>query len=101
MASFAETIKKAVHTTVSNMPLADFKTGVVVSTSPLRIRISDRITLEEVHLYVLKSAEGKYSVNVGGASGVAMHTLKENDMVMLGRLDGGEKFVVLGQVIKL
>lgn len=94
-------MKEIVYKTVENMPSADFITGTVVKTNPLNIKINDRITLQPVHLYVLRSAIGKYPVNTSNGNGVALHSLKVGDMVALGKCQGGESYVVLGEVTKL
>ena len=94
-------IKEIVYKTVDNMQLPDFITGEVVSINPLNIKINEKIVLQPVHLYVLKSAIGKYPVNITNGNGVAIHKLKEGDIVALGKCNGGEKYIVFGEVEKL
>lgn len=101
MSNIITTMKEIVYKTVENMPSADFITGTVVKTNPLNIKINDKITLQPVHLYVLRGAIGKYPVSTSNGNGVALHSLKVGDMVALGKCQGGESYIVLGEVTKL
>ena len=101
MANIITTLKEIVYKTVENMPSADFITGTVVKTNPLNIKINDRITLQPVHLYVLKSAVGQFPVTTTNGTGHSIHSLKVGDMVALGKCQGGESYIVLGEVTKL
>ena len=98
MSNIIQVIKEIVFKTINNMQLPEFLTGTVVSTEPLNIKISSKITLKPIHLYVLRSAKGNYQTNDGK---VVTHTLKVGDMVALGKFKGGEKYLVLGEVKKL
>lgn len=98
MSNIIQVIKEIVFKTINNMQLPDFLTGTVVSVYPLNIRISSKITLKPIHLYVLRSANGIYQTSEGKS---VIHTLKVGDMVALGKFKGGEKYLVLGEVKKL
>lgn len=98
MSNIIQVIKEIVFKTINNMQLPDFLTGTVISVDPLNIRISSKITLKPIHLYVLRSAKGIYQTSEGKS---VIHTLKVGDMVALGKFKGGEKYLVLGEVKKL
>lgn len=73
--------KKAAAETYYNMIPSDNILGTVVSIEPLRIRITEKITLERVNLIKLKS---DYMLN---------------STVVLNRCQGGDKYVILGELI--
>lgn len=93
------TIKKIIKETVESMVLSDNIVGTVISTNPLKIRINEKMVLEEVHFYKLKSAIGDYPVSGPNITGTCHHRLKVGSRVLLNRCYGGEKYVVLGELI--
>lgn len=100
MANILDTIKKISMDTYNSMTPSDVIIGRVVSLSPLKIRISDKITLEEAHFYKLKSAIGTYPVTTSAGSGTCTHSLDKGDNVLLLRCHGGERYVILGELIE-
>lgn len=99
MSNILSTMRRIAQETVKSMTPSDNIIGTVVSANPLKVRISEKITLEEVHFYKLKSAVGTYPVYVGNSSGVCKHTLNVGAKVILNRCFGGEKYVILGELI--
>lgn len=93
------TIKRIVQETVRAMVLSDNIIGTVVSTDPLRVRISDKITLEKTHFYILKNAIGVFPVSTTQGNGNCTHSLKIGSKVILNRCLGGEKYVILGELV--
>lgn len=76
--------------------------GTVTSISPLRVQIDAKLTLEEVHLEVVKSLsdyEIEMSVNGGTRQTYVIYNgLKVNDKVAMLRFEGGRRFLVIDRV---
>ena len=111
MAEILTTIKKIVHTTVKSMVMCDNLIGTVVSESPLKISINEKMILEDVHFLKLKSAVGDFPVEVEGvlnhegihnikSKGIIKHRIKIGTKVVLSRCFGGEQYVILGELIE-
>ncbi|WP_101774004.1 DUF2577 family protein [Peptostreptococcus faecalis] len=101
MASITNAIKKAVVPLLENYDFADYRIGEVVNTSPIEIKITEKLTLKPVQLFMLESAVGEFPVTVDGKSGKAKHSLKKGDIVALGMFQGGQQYLVFGKVKKL
>lgn len=76
--------------------------GTVVSTSPLRVRVDAKLTLEQVHLEVVNSLSD-YIIEMsldGGAKQTytVYNALKVNDKVAMLRFEGGRRFLVIDRV---
>ena len=95
-------IKKIALQTYNSIVPCNFLIGTVVNINPIKIKISDKIVLEEIHLYILDNAEGtfKTDMTVEGINykGNCKHELTEGARVVLGRCMGGTKYVLLGGV---
>ncbi len=100
MSNIVSTIKKLVVETVKSMDLGDNIIGTVVSTKPLKISINEKMTLEEIHFYKLRSAIGSYPVLYKDGTGLCKHELKKGSKVVLSKCVGGEKYVILGELIE-
>ena len=82
------TIKRIIHDTVKSMVMCDNLIGTVVSTSPLKIAINEKMVLEEIHFIKLKHAfDDKQKI-------------KKGTKVVLSRCLGGEQYVILGELIE-
>lgn len=104
MSNLLTTMKKIVHDTVKSMILSDNLIGTVVSVNPLKIAISEKIVLEEVHFLKLKNVIGDFPVEVRSNEGMwrgeCKHRLKKGSKVVLNRSLGGEQYVILGELIE-
>lgn len=123
MASLNESIKRiAVEAVKTQMP-SGLYFGTVVSLSPLKINVEQKLTLEQPQL-VLSTLVQDFTVNMtvdhktenksggSGDSSFASHNhdykgtkafrvhlgLKNGEKVMLLRVQGGQKFIVLDRV---
>lgn len=105
MANLVMTIKEIVSKVLDSYPMPDFVTGAVISTKPMKIKLNDKMILEEIHLYMATSIIGDFPTKVNTKDGIAIgttnHNLKVGDHVLLGRFKNGENFVILGGVKKL
>lgn len=100
MSNLLMTIKRIVYETVKSMVMCDNLIGTVVSESPLRISINEKMILEEIHFMKLRSATGEYPVTTSTGTGTCTHRLKKGAKVVLSRCYGGEQYVVLGELIE-
>lgn len=75
--------------------------GTVMSVSPIRINVEQRMELGAAQLILTKDVSD-YQVEVTGAEGkqsITVHNaLKEGEKVILLRKSGGQQFVVVGRL---
>lgn len=75
--------------------------GTVISTSPLKVSVEQKMTLTSKQL-VLTSLVQDYSVDMtvsGNTKSYKVHLgLKAGEKVMLIRVQGGQKFIVLDRI---
>lgn len=108
-------IKKAALQAVENSDPTTWMLGEVVSSDPLEIQVEQRLTLDEDNLILTRnvsdymtfasfnmqteSADGhKHSIK--GQAPITIHNgLKEGDLVLLIRQQGGQKFIVIDRVV--
>lgn len=111
MSNLLMTIKRIVHDTVKSMVMCDNLIGTVLSESPLKISINEKMVLEDVHFLKLKNSFGDFPVEVEGvlnhegthnikSKGLCKHRLKKGTKVVLSRCFGGEQYVILGELIE-
>jgi hypothetical protein len=118
-----ETIKKIATEAVGASNPVEIMFGKVTHTTPLRISVEQRLTLDEKHLilsslvqdYQIDVTVDHYTENTIGGSGEAsfeLHNhavkgkktmtfhygLRVGEIVILLRLQGGQKFIVLDRV---
>lgn len=89
--------------------------GTVVSASPLKVNIEQRLTLDESHLILssmvrdyqvdvtldhMTEIESGHSHQVTGKKTMTVHNrLKTGETVMLIQIQGGQKYVILDRVV--
>ena len=127
MSEFVKAMRSVINSQLSSYGLTEYRIGEVVKESPLEIKISDRITLNESKLILteqvlLKQLDLTHVHQILGdtesAGGPAMHThaidfdsqkslttlititegLKVGDFVHLLSVMKGQKFIVLSKV---
>lgn len=98
-----EVIKKIVIETMNtNYPLT-MMYGTVISTSPLKINVEQKMVLESSFLILTRNVTNySASVNIDGQNRTVTipNALKRGDNVILLREQGGQKFVVMDKVVK-
>lgn len=85
MANLVSLIKQASIEAINNMDPVKIVFGNVVSTEKLRINIEQKLTIEKEHLVL--------------TSGI-YNNLKIGDNVLLIRMQGGQKYVILDKVVE-
>lgn len=78
-------IKKLALDAVQASKPCDIVTGVVADTDPLKIKISDKVTLDrDFFILTQRTREAE---------------LKKGDEIVLLRADGGQKYLILDKVV--
>lgn len=76
---------------------ADIQFGTVISAKPLKVQLSDKITLTAPFLIVGNSVtDHKITLNIDGSDKkvTIKNALKQDDKVAMFRLDGGQQFYI-------
>ena len=95
MYELVEAIKKAALEAVESRDPMSFRFGKVIKENPLEIWIDQKITVPESAL-ILTGMVSKYSCEAEGVGKVTFNnSLKSGEQVILIRIDGGQKYIVL------
>lgn len=108
-------IKQAAVDAVNSTQPVNFVFGTVTSTSPLKVQITPKLTLGSGNLIVAGSLSKKsVKVTVSGNTGTTEshnhavsipvtitidNSLKKGDSVILARIQGGNKYLVLDKAV--
>lgn len=76
----------------------DFYYGRVIGTSPLKISIDQKLTLGKSQLVLTRNVTD-FKTKINGVETTIENALKVNDVVVLLRKKGGQKFLVLDRVV--
>lgn len=96
-------IKQAAIDAVNSTQPVQIVFGMVTSESPLKVRVNPKLILGKGNLVVAGSLSKKsVSVNLPEASGSVKidNTLKKGDPVIMLRIQGGNKYLVLDKVVE-
>lgn len=97
MTNLIETVKKAaVEAIQASNPVA-FSFGMVVKENPLTINVDQKMELTEEFL-VLTSSVKSYETKINNQKVVVDNRLKKDEQVILIRMQGGQKFIVLDRM---
>ena len=91
-------IKKASIEAVGAMKPTELVFGKVISISPLKINIEQKLTLLPQQIILSKSVTN-YSVNINGTMMTVNNALKTGEEVVLLRMQGGQKYLVIDRVV--
>jgi hypothetical protein len=100
----ANTIRMIVENTLKNWDLTDYVAGTVISASPLRVRLHERLILEAKDLVLTTNVMDSrvptesYCPNCGIIPGFVMNALDKGDKLILIKASRGQSFVVIGKV---
>lgn len=101
--NFVQLIKQCVVDTIDSLKPTDTRIGTVISTAPLKIRISQKLELDADFLDLCEYlTDHKVTVTVGNVKKTyTVHTaLKKGDSVVLLRKWGGQKYTVIDRIAK-
>lgn len=100
-----EVIKRASLDAVKNNQMCDLRLGTVVSTSPLKVQVTNQFTIPEKLLIVPQNLKD-YSVRISedgdtptGEKTITIHNaLRLGDRVALLRKTGGQSYYILDRI---
>lgn len=102
MSNIIEIIKKVALDAIEESNPCTVLYGTVTGINPLKINIEQRLTLDKDHLLLTDNVKD-YDVdvtNIKGKQKVTIHNdLKIGEKVLLLRIQGGQKYLVLDRVI--
>jgi len=84
MADMATTIKRIVQNVLENWALTDYAAGTIVSASPLRVQLNQKVVLEPINLLATSETP----------------VLAAGDKVVMLRTQRGQKYIILGKVVE-
>lgn len=90
--NLTEVLRELTKQTLDSANLVNVCFGKVTSTNPLRINVEQRFTLTKEFIVLTKNM----TIN----NEVMDNKLKINDKVVLLRVQGGQKYVVLDKVVR-
>lgn len=119
MPDLVESIKTAAQQVMDSSQLTALLFGLVISTSPIKIQVDQKLILEKEQLFLarnvtdfqtsvslswrtgigLKDEGYDHSHSVSGGSLTVHNALKVGEKVILIRQSGGQKFIVLDRVV--
>lgn len=95
-------IKQAAIEAVNSTQPVQFVFGTVTSTSPLKIQVTPKLTLGAANI-VLSRSVSKYNVKAtinGTTSTITINnSLAKGDSVILARMQGGNRYLVLDKAV--
>ncbi len=97
MANLTGIIKKAAVEAVRASNPVEFMFGTVVKEEPLTINIEQKMELTEEFL-ILTSSVSLYETKINNQKSIVDNSLKKDDQVLLARVQGGQKFIVLDRM---
>jgi hypothetical protein len=93
-----EAIKKAAMDAVVASNLVAVMFGTVTKTNPLEVNVDQRFTLDADFL-VQTAATAELKVTIGGTEYIIRPGLQVGDRVVLLRVQGGQKYLILDKVV--
>lgn len=111
MADIYKAVKGLVEQVISSKEFCDIEMGEVLSIKPLKIKVSDRIILNQSQIMLTDSITEK-TVNLAHKHEnddrleltmpvVIRDGLKKGDKVLMLKVQGGQNYVAISKVIKL
>ena len=96
-------IKKAAVDAVNASKPANMLFGTVISTSPLKIKVDQKLTLGKAQLVLSENLTNRsVSILIDGVQQTATirNALKKGDEVIMMQLSGGQKYIVIDRIGK-
>lgn len=96
-------IKQVAIDAMNSTQPVQFVFGTVTSVSPLKIQVTPKLTLGKGNLVLAESLSKKSTTTTVNGSKVTVtfdNSLKKNDSVILARMQGGNKYLVLDKAVE-
>ena len=103
MNDFVKLMKKTAVDAVNASKPANMLFGIVISTSPLQIRVDQKLTLGSAQLVLSNNVTNHtVSIYIDGEyrSATMRNALKSGDDVILMQVSGGQKYIVIDKIGK-
>lgn len=112
-------IKQAALDAVESVKPAGFMFGTVVSSKPLKVKIDQKVTLEEAFLTLTRNVtkhattveveweteeagQPEHKHKIKGKKKITVdNSLKNGDIVLIAREQGGQRFIIIDRVVGL
>lgn len=103
MANLHDTIKRIALGAIRSSKPVEILYGKVISADPIKINIEQRLTLDESFLVLTRNVvdyktEMSFDDPLIKNEVTIYNGLKNGDMVILQRIQGGQKFIVLDKI---
>lgn len=89
--------RAAVEAMATGQPVA-ILFGNVTNTNPLEVNVDQRFTLD-ADFFIVPEVLTKYELQIGGNKYVIRSGLKPGDQVILLRMQGGQKYLILDKAV--
>ncbi|MGI5891997.1 MAG: DUF2577 family protein [Bacillota bacterium] len=103
--ALADTIKLMIENMLNNWDLTDYAAGTVININPLRVRLHERLILEEKDLVLTtnvmdqKVPVSNFCPEHGEESGFIMDAVAPGDKLIMLKAARGQTYVVIGKAV--
>lgn len=103
MADFLKLVKRVAIAAVNSQKLSDIVYGTVISESPLKVQIDQKLTLDEAHLKLTKAVKDhEVEMSIGSGSKqiyTVYNGLLKGDIVTMIRAQGGQQYLIIDKEV--
>lgn len=96
--NIVQLIKQIAVEAVKAAKPCDYTIGTVINTSPLKIKISQTLTLDEDFLDLSRNVTN-FETKINGQITTVENELKVGEKVLMIRKSGGQKYAVIDRVV--
>lgn len=96
--NIVQLIKQIAVEAVNASKPCDYRTGTVISINPLKIKISQTLTLDEDFLDLSRNVTN-FETKINGQITTVENELKVEEKVLMIRKSGGQKYAVIDRVV--
>lgn len=101
--SLLQLIKRAAVEAVEAAKPCDYRIGTVISASPLKIKVSQTMEIEESFLHLSRNVtdfQTEITIDTGTKQTCTVHNaLKKGEKVLMFRKAGGKEYTVIDRVV--
>ncbi|KOP78749.1 phage portal protein [Lysinibacillus sp. FJAT-14745] len=103
MSDILKLIKRIAIDAVNSQKLSNIVYGTVISISPLKVQIDQKLILEEVHLKLTRAVQD-YEVEMSVSNGAKQiykiyNGLVQDDKVTMIRAQGGQQYIIIDKEV--
>ena len=100
--SLVQLIKKIAMDAVRSAKMSDYKIGTVSGVSPLIIKMSNTLEIDEDFLYLSRNVtDYEVEIKIGDViqSRTVLNSLKVGEKVLMLRKSGGQEYIIIDRVV--